>query len=230
MEVYNYNPDYIYDTWFDGCGNKDGMYGNGTGSCVELSMAIVHGGAKAMWYAYENEKISGWERDANYCEAVQCFDPALDLTSACEAALVAYFYGDRDNASTEMWALLNSPCTIDGFPNSNVVGMATYGDNGEDPEDIKLEEWTEWNMKLSDFADAGIDLANVTSMSLGFGDKATNVEQPGVTGVVHFDDISVCPVRCVPRFTPDICDLNEDCIVDWKDLDIIGTNWLEDRR
>jgi len=31
-------------------------------------------------------------------------------------------------------------------------------------------------------------------------------------------------------FTPDIFDLNEDCIVDWGDIDILSDNWLEDRR
>jgi hypothetical protein len=31
-------------------------------------------------------------------------------------------------------------------------------------------------------------------------------------------------------FTPDIFDLNEDCIVDWGDIDILSDYWLEDRR
>ena len=75
-----------------------------------------------------------------------------------------------------------------------------------------------------------MDLSSVSSLSIGFGDKATGQSQPDVSGVVHFDDIAVCPVRCVPKYTPNICDLNADCIVDWKDIAVIGQWWLEDRR
>jgi len=227
MEAYTMNPDYIYSAWWDGCGDENGMNGNGTGSCVNLTMANTHSGAKAMVYTYETWLNSLWERDANYAEARRVFDEPLDLTTACEAALVVWFYGDRDNGSTQMWVLLNSDGT---FPNNDIVGMATYGDNGDDPEDIKKEEWIDWNMKLSDFAAASKDLSNVTSLSIGFGPKATGLEQPGVQGIVLFDDISVCPVRCVPKYTPDICDLNEDCIVDMRDVGVVAGAWLEDRR
>jgi len=227
MEAYTLEPDYIYDTWWDGCGDANGMYGNGTGSCVNLTMENTHGGAKAMLYTYEAWLNSPWERDANYSEAMRTFDPPLDLTTACEAALVVWFYGNRDNGSTQMWVLLNSDGT---FPNNDIVGMATYGDYGDDPEDIKKEEWIDWNMKLSDFAAAGKDLSNVTSLSIGFGPKLANEQEPGIQGIVLFDDIAVCPVRCVPKYTPDICDLNADCVVDMKDVGVIAEAWLEDGR
>jgi len=153
MESYNRNPNLIYDTWKDGCGDKYGMNGNGTGSCVDLSIDKIHSGSKSMIYTYENIRYSLWERDANYSEARREFDPALDLTSSGEAALVVWFHGSRDNGVTDMWLLLND----------NVGAMAKYGDNGDDPADITKEEWIDWNINLADLAAGGVDLLYVLS-------------------------------------------------------------------
>lgn len=62
----------------------------------------------------------------------------------------------------------------------------------------------------------------------GFGERLTNVG--GGEGIVNFDDIILYPRRCVPRYTPDINDVNGDCVVDWKDVSILAQSWLEDRR
>ena len=186
---------------------------------MDLSIDKIHSGSKSMIYTYENIRYSLWERDANYSEARREFDPPLDLTSSGEAALVVWFHGSRDNGVTDMWLLLND----------NVGAMAKYGDNGDDPADITKEEWIDWNINLADLAAGGVDLSNVTSMSIGFGDKVTGIED-GTLGMMWFDDISVCPVRCVPKYTPDIYDLNADCVVDWLDIGILGDNWLENLR
>jgi len=215
MEAYTMNPNLIYETWYDGCGYWVGeqLISNGTGSCVDLAMDKLHGGAKAMVYTYENVYQSLWERDHNYSEARREFDPALNLTASGEAAMVVWFHGNKDNDVTNMWVLLN-----DG-------AAATYGDNGDDPADITKEEWIDWNIDLAGFT----GLSAVSSMSIGFGDKVGNVPDDAL-GIMWFDDISVCPVRCVPKYTTDIFDLNGDCITDWKDVGIQAGNWLEDRR
>jgi len=108
--------------------------------------------------------------------------------------------------------------------------IATYGDNGmgDDPNDIMTDDWIEWNVDLAPFIDAGIDLTNVTSISIGFGDRIGEVA--GGVGVVHIDDMAMYPVRCVPKYTPRLFDTNADCVVDWLDIGIIGDNWLEDLR
>ena len=216
MEAYTRNPSLIYETWYDGCGYWVGeqLISNGTGSCVDLAIDKLHGGAKAMVYTYENVYQSLWERDHNYSEARREFDPALDLTASGEAALIVWFHGNRDNDVTNMWVLLN-----DG-------AAATYGDNGDDPADITKEEWIDWNIDLAGFT----GLSAVSSLSIGFGDKVGNVPDDAL-GIMWFDDIQVCPVRCVPKYTPDIFDLNGDCITDWKDVAMqAGDNWLEDNR
>ena len=213
FEEYTLNPHYIYDVWMDGAGDVNGVGGNGTGSWVELAMDYVHSGAKAMSYIYDN---TGLRRDSNYSEATRSFDPAQDWTSSDEAALVIWFRGNSDNASSAMWVLLNG----------NVGAMATYGDNGDDPEDVKKAEWIEWNISLASLG----DVSSITSMSIGFGDNIGDV--PGGEGLVYFDDISLYPVRCVPKYTPALqgADYNSDCVVDGKDLKLFCAGWLKDNR
>jgi hypothetical protein len=63
-----------------------------------------------------------------------------------------------------------------------------YNDN---PDASQIDEWTEWNIDLQKFADQGIDLTNVTSIGIGFGDRDN--PQPGGAGLVYFDDIRLYP-------------------------------------
>ena len=54
----------------------------------------------------------------------------------------------------------------------------------DNPNAAQINEWTEWNIDLQAF---GINLTNVNTISLGFGDK-TN-PQAGGSGTAYFDDI-----------------------------------------
>ena len=50
--------------------------------------------------------------------------------------------------------------------------------------------WTEWVIDLQAFADQGVDLTNVDTIAIGFGDKNPGAPgQAGGTGLVFFDDI-----------------------------------------
>jgi hypothetical protein len=40
-----------------------------------------------------------------------------------------------------------------------------------DPAATQIAEWTEWNIALQEFANLGINLANVDKLAIGFGDK-----------------------------------------------------------
>jgi hypothetical protein len=57
----------------------------------------------------------------------------------------------------------------------------------DDPNATLIDTWTQWNIDLKEFSDAGVVLTDVSSLSIGFGDK-TNA-QPGGSGLVFFDDI-----------------------------------------
>jgi hypothetical protein len=47
--------------------------------------------------------------------------------------------------------------------------------------------WTQWIIDLQAFSSQGLNLANVNTMTIGFGTK--NTPAAGGTGTVHFDDI-----------------------------------------
>ena len=63
-------------------------------------------------------------------------------------------------------------------------GMPIYHDN---PDAALLEAWTQWTIPLQAFAEKGVDLANVDTIAIGFGDK--NNLQDGGSGAMFFDDI-----------------------------------------
>jgi len=56
-----------------------------------------------------------------------------------------------------------------------------------DPDAALTDEWTEWPIELQEFADQGVDLIDVSTLGIGFGDRDN--PQPGGSGVVYFDDI-----------------------------------------
>jgi len=59
----------------------------------------------------------------------------------------------------------------------------------EDPDAATIETWTKWVIPLQTFADQGVNLNNVDTISIGFGDK--NNPQAGGSGTVYFDDIGI---------------------------------------
>ena len=65
-----------------------------------------------------------------------------------------------------------------------------------DPAATQIAEWTEWNIDLQEFANQGINLANVDKLSIGFGDK--NNPQAGGAGTMYFDDIRLYRPRSQP--------------------------------
>jgi hypothetical protein len=63
--------------------------------------------------------------------------------------------------------------------------------NHDNPDAAQGVTWTEWNIDLQVFADQGINLANVTSITLGLGNR--NNPAAGGTGMMYFDDIRLYP-------------------------------------
>jgi hypothetical protein len=66
---------------------------------------------------------------------------------------------------------------------SNHTGVVTYPDAGI----LTSKTWVQWDIPLSDFAGAGVNLAAVRKMLIGVGDRANPVR--GGTGPLYFDDI-----------------------------------------
>ena len=79
--------------------------------------------------------------------------------------------GILSNAAEQMYVVLNESAVV----------------NNDNPNAAQLAEWTEWRIDLQDFADLGVDLTNVDSIGIGFGER--NNPQAGGSGLVFFDDI-----------------------------------------
>jgi hypothetical protein len=55
------------------------------------------------------------------------------------------------------------------------------------PSAVQIESWTQWDIDLQEFVDQGVDMTDVYTIGLGFGDR--NSPQAGGSGKVCFDDI-----------------------------------------
>jgi hypothetical protein len=106
--------------------------------------------------------------------------------------------------------------------NSTGAPAVVYHD---DPDAAQIDTWTEWNIDLKEFQDKGINLADVDSIALGFGDR--NNPQAGGSGKMFFDDLSLYRARYVPgKGTPLAGDLSSDGVVDYGDVSILAYQWL----
>ena len=85
--------------------------------------------------------------------------------------LSLWFRGSSDNAAERMYVALNG------------IAVVYHGN----PDAVLIEEWTEWRIDLQEFAAQGVNLTNVNTISIGFGDKSNL--QAGGLGLVFFDDI-----------------------------------------
>lgn len=122
--------------------------------------------------------------------------------------------GISNNAAEPMYVVLT-----DGNGASGVVV-------NDDPNAATTIEWTRWSMALQEFADQGVNLAGIQRVDLGIGDKGN--PQLGGSGQVFFDDIRLYRSACVPNMIEPIeADLNDDCRVDFLDLEIMIADWLE---
>ncbi|MHC4727406.1 MAG: hypothetical protein ACYS17_09275 [Planctomycetota bacterium] len=112
-----------------------------------------------------------------YDNAVGKSEATLTLTSTRDWTvngvnrLTIWFRGNSSNAAEQMYVALN---------NSAVV-------NHDNPDAAQIRSWTEWNIDLQAFADQGVNLANVSSITLGLGNRANPTA--GGSGTMFFDDI-----------------------------------------
>ncbi|MCK4294804.1 MAG: discoidin domain-containing protein [Planctomycetes bacterium] len=215
----------IWYTWKDGQGwdtPSPGYGGNGTGSVIELDSETVYDTPQSMAYHYSSNGTNffGKPGKAYYSESTALISDLVignDWTVNGIKSLSLHFYGDPANdagLTEQMYVKLNGAKVVyDG-----------------DANDITEPSWHEWSIDLAVF---GINLQNVTEISIGFGNEG-NVS-PGGLGVVYFDDIRLYPSRCVLSkrsaefalvdFAPE-GDPGGDCVVNYKELDVMTRDWL----
>jgi len=197
FESYDFYTNLIWDTWIDG-------WINWTGAEVFLETQIVRDGNSMRLY-YDNEYAFG----GSYGSWTEAFIDDLqigpDWTAGGARILSLWFYGDAYNSATindRMYLALNDGVT---------VGVSYY----PDVNDIKIEQWQQWNIDLNDFNSVGVDMANVTKISIGFGTYGGSETAIGGDGRVCFDDIRL--YSSFPN-TPPVADAGPDQTVYTDDV------------
>ncbi len=155
----------IYMAWIDGFDNpaiNGSIVGHANPPLAEQT--IVHSGNQSMPFAYDNA--------VGKSEATLTLTSNRDWTVKGVDTLVIWYIGDAANAPETMYVVLNGTAGVDN-PNPNAT---------------KVEDWTEWRISLQDF---GINLTNVNTITLGFGNRANLTA--GGSGMMFFDDICLYP-------------------------------------
>ena len=153
----------IFDSWLDGFGTttNGSLVGNNLPPYAE--QGVAHGGAQSMPYRYDsNLKTS---------EASKTLIYPRDWTEGGVTRLSLWFRGGSANAAEQMYIALN---------NSAVV----YHD---DAGATQVPRWTQWVIDLQSFANQGVNLANVNTLTIGLGTKGSPTA--GGQGKMYFDDI-----------------------------------------
>ena len=170
MESYNdLNPDEpdsnrIFNAWIDGYGDPTNGSVVGNDNAPFAEQTIVHAGRQSMPYAYDNTT-------AGISEATLNLTDTTDWTENGVSTLAIWYIGNGANAAEPMYVVLN--------------GIAVAINDDLDAAQVLV--WTEWTIDLQTFADQGVDLTNVNSITLGFGNRVNPTA--GGTGSVFFDDI-----------------------------------------
>jgi hypothetical protein len=157
----------IFNAWIDGYDDPI------NGSLVGYEMppfaeqTIVQGGNQSMPLFYDNS--------VGYSEATLTLTYPRDWTENGITTLSIWFRGISDNAAETLYVALNGSAVV----------------SHDNPNAAQIGRWTEWTIDLQAFADQGINLANVNTISLGLGNKNNPVA--GGSGTMYFDDIRLYP-------------------------------------
>jgi len=154
----------IYLAWIDGFENpavNGSVVGNLNPPIAEQT--IVHSGNQSMPMSYDN--------NVGKSEATLTLTSNRDWTVNGVSTLTIWFRGSSSNTTEQLYVTLNGNARIDH----------------DDPDAAMITSWTAWNIDLQKFADQGVNLANVNSITLGLGSVT------GGTGKMYFDDIRLYP-------------------------------------
>jgi hypothetical protein len=144
-----------------------------------------------------------------YYEAVRTYGTAQDWTVQDIEVLDVWFRGKSTNDAEQMYVTLS-----DGTNSATVVN--------DDPNAVKSETWQAWHIELEYFTD--VNLASVEEISIGLGDGSS----PAGSGEVYFDDVALFQSRCLDKPAMDEGNLNNDCVIDFRDIAIMAGNWLKE--
>jgi hypothetical protein len=153
----------IYLAWVDGFGDptNGSLVGYENPPFAEQSM--VHSGNQSMPLSYDNA--------AGKSEATLTLTSNRDWTINGVTTLRIWLRGESDNAAETLYVALNGSARVDH----------------DNPDIATVTSWKAWNIDLQAFADQGVNLASVSSITIGL-DSVT-----GGTGIMYIDDIQLHP-------------------------------------
>ena len=152
----------IFDKWIDGFATpatNGALVGNNLPPYA--GQTVVHGGSQSMPYAYSNNLKTS--------EATLTLVYPRNWTEESVTKLSLWFRGDPANAAEKMYVALNG-------------GTPIYH---ADSKAAQIATWTEWVINLQTLQ--GVTLANVNTITIGFGTKGSPAA--GGSGTMYFDDI-----------------------------------------
>jgi hypothetical protein len=137
----------VYETWIDGFGTTTNGSTIGYTEAYQPSMekTVVYDGKQSVPLFYDNTTASVSEVTTNVAD----LQAGQDWTKHAIKGLTLRFYGDLNNVPQQMYMKINGDkITYDG-----------------DPEDLTRARWQMWYV---DPASAGVNLSNVTELTIGF--------------------------------------------------------------
>ena len=167
----------IYLAWVDGFDNptiNGSIVGHANAPFAEQS--IVHSGSQSMPFLYDNAVVKS--------EATLRLTDLRNWTQNNVDTLTIWHRGDSANAAEPIYVVLNGSAAVTN-PNPNAA---------------QIDAWTRWNIDLQSFADQGVNLANVNSITLGFGNRNNPIA--GGAGMMYFDDIRLYAPSAEPAPDP----------------------------
>jgi hypothetical protein len=200
FEAYNDIPagekgsNLIYEAWIDGF--SDPAKGGSQVGYLDIPSyedTIVLSGNQSMPMFYDNA--------VGNSEATLTLTDTRDWTVHGINRLTIWFRGEPNNVAENLYFALNSSAVV----------------NHDNPDAALETTWTPWNIDLTRFADQGVNLKNVDSISIGIGDK-TN-PQSGGSGVMYFDNIGLYPELQTP------VQKQTNSVFEAEDADLIGAGW-----
>jgi hypothetical protein len=183
----------------------------------------AHRSDQAMYYGYDNTSDQG---NGFYSEISNSFslDPN-DWTIANVRMIVLWFRGTPGNDANESMYM-----GLEDESGAGSYAQVDYGDQDEDPNDVRVAEWQVWRVPLSDFTsdNPSLELDKMQTLYIGFGTRFGGT--PGGVGDMYFDNIRLYQPICVPSKRPSEfakLDFDEDCIIGFGDVEFMGAEWLE---
>jgi hypothetical protein len=153
----------IFNAWIDGYDDPTNGSLVGYDAPPFCEQTIVHGGNQSMPMSYDNA--------VGKSEATLALTSNRDWTVNGVNTLTMWFRGDTGNAAENLYVALNGNARVDH----------------DNPDAATITSWTPWNIALQAFADQGVNLASVNSITLGLSSVTDG------TGMMYFDDIRLYP-------------------------------------